>query len=208
MKLFHLTWVLALAGAIAACDSGPPVDGCGPIEFVNSSGRCERLSGMGGTDGTGGGGGAPGGACTNEDDAMVYANLEYEGESGSPAASAIATDCVFGDGAVVGDCTDQAREVVFCANTMSCTSAEIDPLVDCVVTCLNDTVESITGSTLTAECSACYGDSVACSAANCATSGCGSNPSGNQCVQCRCDFDCTPGFDRCSGLPSSGACDG
>jgi hypothetical protein len=128
---------------------------------------------------------------------------------GPAAASQIAADCVFGDGNVDGNCTKPAGVVVGCAITMSCTSEEIDPLVDCVVTCLNDTIARATeGSTLSAECSACYGDSVACSAANCATSGCGSNPSGASCIQCRCDFNCTPGFDVCSGLPPSGACDG
>ncbi|MBW1755433.1 MAG: hypothetical protein JRJ80_04625, partial [Deltaproteobacteria bacterium] len=105
MKLTNLIWVLGMAGMIAACNSGLPVDGCRPGEVVNNDGRCESGGGPGGspgTGGTGGGGGSVGGACTNDEDQAVYAALEYtdadgEDHTGSAAATAIASDCVFGE---------------------------------------------------------------------------------------------------------------
>ena len=58
MKLFDLIWVLGLAGAMAACNSGPPIQGC--TNFDPLTGRCGGF-GTGGTDATGGTGGTGGG---------------------------------------------------------------------------------------------------------------------------------------------------
>jgi hypothetical protein len=216
MKLTNLIWVLGMAGMIAACNSGLPVDGCRPGEVVNKDGRCEPISGTGGTPGTGGTGGtggSVGGACTNEADQAVYEDLTYtnddgESSSGSAAASAIASDCVFGadDTVPPEGCGNLAAIVVVCASSGTCTPKMIQDLIDCVGECAQDTIESITGSRLSDECGACYSESVACSAAKCATSGC-SNPTSTECVECRCVEGCSPGFDVCSGLMPSGVCD-
>jgi len=219
MKLTSLIWVLGLAGVIAACNTGDPIDGCGPGNIVNVDGRCEPISGTGGaggapgTGGTGGTGGSMGGACTNDADQAVYEDLTYTDtdggtNTGSDAASAIASDCVFGgpDTVPPEGCADLAGAVVVCAITMSCTPEQIADLTNCVGACAQDTIESITGSRLSDDCGDCYSESVACSAANCATSGC-SNPSSTPCIECRCVEGCTPGFDTCSGLEATGDCD-
>ena len=65
MKLTNLIGVLALAGATAACNSGPPVTGCAPSQIIDARGRCANpggMGGMGGTVGMGGAGGAGGAA--------------------------------------------------------------------------------------------------------------------------------------------------
>jgi len=228
MKLFNLIWVLALAVAGLACDNWtdqPVVTGCNPGFIINSDGRCERgsIGGSGGSAGTGGSGGSAGsagtggtgvGACTNAEDDAVYADLVFTNDdgdttTGSDAASAIASDCVFGSGLsdpTLRGCADLAGEVVVCAISNTCTPAQVQALSDCVESCMQNAIMEVTGSMLTAECGACYSASVSCSAELCATSGC-SNPTSSDCVQCRCDNDCTPGFDRCSGLAPSGACD-
>jgi hypothetical protein len=154
-----------------------------------------------------------GGACTNPDDAAVYMDLEYLSddqivEKGSDAVSAIASDCVFGsqnsDPKNPG-CGQQAQAVLICAS-QGCPQETVDALTVCVEECTQQLVEEISGSTLSADCMMCYGDSVSCSAANCAAEGC-SNPTSARCVACRCREDCTPGFDRCSGIPATGDCD-
>lgn len=218
MKLSSLIWVLGLASATAACNSGPVVQGCLPGYRVdNNSGLCTRIpsggGGSGGSGGTGGGGtgGAPAGECTNEADDAVYADLTYKDKngvssSGSAAASAIASDCVFGSGVSVPPlpgCSNEALAVLACG--AACPPATLNALTVCVEGCQQDAIDTITGSMLTEGCEACYGASVSCSAANCATF-C-ANPNAPACVECRCVEDCTPGFDRCSGLPASGACD-
>jgi hypothetical protein len=152
-----------------------------------------------------------GGACTNDADQALYEALEYtdadgNDHTGSDAASAIASDCVFGDGDTVGpDCALLATEVVGCAILMACTPAQVAALAVCVGDCAQNTIESITGSRLTDACGACYSESVACSAEKCATV-C-SNPAATPCIECRCVEGCTPEFDVCSGLSPSGACD-
>ncbi len=168
--------------------------------------------GTSGTGGTAGTGGSPGGECTNPDDAMTYSDLTYVNgggteETGSDAASAIASDCVFG--ALNSEprnpgCPQEAQAVLICAST-GCPPATVAALADCVVDCMQDIIDQQTGSILTEGCATCYGASVACSANLCATSGC-ANPTSPGCIQCRCENDCTPGFDRCSGLPPSGDC--
>jgi|GEM_PF-2200894 len=221
MKFSNLIWVLGLASATAACNSGPPIQGCPLGQRVDiNSGLCTRIidntggtGGSAGTGGTGGTGGMRTGECTNENDAAVYADLDYTDKngvdsSGSAAASAIASDCVFGSGVSVPPlpgCSIEATEVLICASG-GCPPATIDALTACVQNCQRDAIEMITGSTLTEGCEACYGASVSCSAELCASSGC-ANPNAPSCIECRCLNDCTPGFDRCSGLPDSGACD-
>jgi hypothetical protein len=212
MKLTNLIWVLAMAGMIAACNSGLPVQGCRPGELVNIDGRCEQSGGMGGTPGTGGTGGSVGGECTNDADQAVYDDLTYTNadgldSTGSAAASAIASDCVFAEGGTVEPaCNLLAGVVVVCALTMSCTEKQVLDLTVCVADCTQNTIESITGSRLSDGCGACYSESVACSAEQCAADGC-SSPNSTRCVTCRCVKGCTPGFDVCSGLPPSGVCD-
>jgi hypothetical protein len=153
-----------------------------------------------------------GGECTNDADQAVYDALEYtdadgEDHTGVAAATAIASDCVFGEGGTVGpDCASLATMVIGCAIVMACEPELVQELTDCVGACTQNTIEDITGSQLSAECGACYSESVACSAENCATSMC-SNPTSTPCVRCRCEEGCTPGFDACSGLEPSGVCD-
>jgi hypothetical protein len=263
MKLTNLIWVLALAVAVSACNSGSLVQGCdlgqgingagqceacapdqivdsvwicancdafegivGPRDCapcadnqcVNARGRCEDGARVGSngecednTGGTGGTGGSVGGACTNDADQAVYDDLEYtdadgDDHTGSGAASAIASDCVFGGpDTLPPDCAGLATAVVGCAIVMACTPAQVTALAECVGDCAQNTIESITGSRLSDGCAACYSSSVACSAAKCATV-C-SNPAATPCVECRCVQGCTPEFDVCSGLPPSGVCD-
>lgn len=166
----------------------------------------------GGTGGTGGGGGMQG-ACTNAEDTQTYGDLTYVtgagvDESGSDAASAIASDCVFG--AVNSEprnpgCGPEAQAVLGCA-AVGCPAATIQALAACVVDCMQDIIDQQAGMMLTGECAECYGTSVSCSAALCATSGC-SNPTSPDCIRCRCENGCTPNFDTCSGLDPSGDCD-
>jgi hypothetical protein len=160
-----------------------------------------------------GAGGSETDQCTNDADQAVYDDLTYtnddgESSSGSDAASAIASDCVFGadDTVPPEGCGDLAAIVVDCASAGTCTPKMIQDLTDCVGECTQDTIESITGSRLSDGCGACYSESVACNAAKCTTSGC-SNPTSTECVECRCVQGCTPGFDVCSGLLPTGACD-
>jgi hypothetical protein len=213
MKLSKPTWVLdlaclaGLAGMIAACNTGAPIEGCEPGEIVNLDGRCESSGGAGGTDGS------ETDQCINDADQAVYEKLTYtntdgESSSGSAAASAIASDCVFGgpDTVPPEGCGELAAIVVVCAASGTCTPKMVQDLTECVGQCAQDTIEDITGSRLSDGCGACYSESVACSAAKCATSGC-SNPTSTECVECRCVEGCTPGFDTCSGLPASGVCD-
>jgi hypothetical protein len=215
MKLFHLIWVLGLAGMISACNSGEAIQGCSELgqEYDEGTGSCATpgTGGGNGTGGTGGGGGGDG-ACTNDADTAVYDALEYSPNAettltGPEAASQIASDCVFGNQNATPSnpgCGAEAQAVLICGGS-GCPTETINALTQCVVDCQQGLIETITGSTLSSECNACYGESVTCSAVNCATAGC-TVPTSPGCVACRCQNDCTPGFDRCSGLPSSGDC--
>lgn len=189
--------------------------------------RCDE-SGGGGTGGTGGSGGTSGaggggvggdggsagepGGCVRDEDTATYDDLTYRNGagvevSGTQAASDIANDCVFGaidSQPTNSGCPQEAQAVLICAST-GCPPPTVEALATCVVDCTQDIIEQQTGSMLTEGCAACYGDSVACSAALCATSGC-SNPTSPSCIRCRCENGCTPGFDRCSELPPSGDC--
>jgi hypothetical protein len=217
MKLLHLTWVLGLAGALTACNSGDALQGCD--DYNEATGTCGGGTGgtgggTGGTGGTGNVGGAVTGACTNAEDTAVYDALEYTPNqaaptnvlTGSEAASQMASDCVFGNPnsipAISPGCGPEAGAVLTCR--ADCED-EVQALTVCVVDCQQSFIQEVTGEMLSSGCADCYGESVSCSAANCASSGC-SVPDSDPCVQCRCEMDCTPGFDRCSGLPPSGDC--
>jgi hypothetical protein len=197
MKPINLIWVLALAGVAMACNSGPPVTNVKPPPTGGSGGT-------GGSAGTGGIGGGDG-ACTNEDDVAVYANLTYTDDDGNTftgveASAAIGSDCIFGtdnSDPLLEGCGDEAFAVVSCFP--NCEPPVTQALADCVAQCTQDA----TG--LSDECMACTGDTVACGAAFC-TSQCVSDTNAPICIECRCDNGCTPEFDVCSGLPSSGDC--
>ena len=197
MKLSNLIWVLAVAGAVVACNSGPPISN--EPDYGNGNG------GSSGTGGTAGTGGLGEGACTDEANQAVYAGLTYTDEdgatfTGTAASAAIGSDCIFGTDTsdpVLAGCGDEAFAVVSCFP--NCDDAITQALADCVAQCTQDA----TG--LSEECMACTGDTVACGAAFC-TSQCVANTNAPPCIQCRCDNDCTPAFDRCSGLPSGGDC--
>jgi hypothetical protein len=195
MKPINLIWVLALAGVAMACNSGPPI----------TNEQTPPPPGTGGTGGGGTGGITGDGACTNEDDVAVYADLTYTDEDGNifmgtDASSAIGSDCIFGTDTsdpVLPGCGDEAFAVVSCFP--NCDDAITQTLADCVAQCTQDA----TG--LSDECMACTGATVACGAAFC-TSQCVTDTNAAICIDCRCESGCTPDFDVCSGLPSSGDC--
>ena len=84
MKLTNLFWVLAVAGSVAACNSGPPIQGC---IIDPATGVCMTTGG--GTGGGNGGGGSGGGdtcipgdaeftnACTCSSTGEVDINCDY-----------------------------------------------------------------------------------------------------------------------------------
>lgn len=219
MKLKNTIWVLGLAFGVVACaewTDQPPIQGCD--EFNELIGECGGGStggtggGTGGTGGTGNTGGGDTGECTNDADTAVFDALTYSPNSettltGPEAASQIASDCVFGnqqsDPRNPG-CGQEAQGVLICGGA-NCPDETIAALTECVVACQEGLIIEVTGEALTVGCGACYGESVTCSAVKCATAGC-TVPDSPGCVACRCENDCTPGFDRCSGLPSQGTC--
>ena len=94
----------------------------------------------GGAGGAGGAGGGVGtGACINPEDAMTYANLTYTTGAGievagTDAASAIASDCVFGAVNSVPrnpGCGMQAQAVLICAAS-GCPAETVAALTMCV----------------------------------------------------------------------------
>jgi len=204
MKLTNLIWALALAGAVMGCNSGSPI--------TNEPDIPGGTGGSGGTVGTGGSGGGGEGACTNAEDAAVYAELTFidsDGveSSGSEAASAIGSECIFGSQAsvpAVTGCSQEAGDVIRCFAS-GCPQETIDALAACVALCTQDTTAAIAPPGLSTECMACTGDTVACGAAFC-TNLCVASTTSPECVGCRCDNNCTPACGTCSGLPSSGDC--
>jgi hypothetical protein len=206
MKLLQLISVLALAGAVSiGCNSGPPITGEPVVIPPPGSG------GSGGGNGGGGAGGGGEGACINEDDGAVYAELEFtngngEMTTGTDAASAIGSECVRGSTEStppVTGCGTETLNVVACFP--SCPPATVDALATCVEGCIQDTISTITGSTLTEDCITCYGATVACGAAFC-TDLCVVDTTSPECIGCRCTMGgtngCTPDFVDCSGIPS------
>jgi hypothetical protein len=198
MKLTNLIWVLALAGAAVACNSGPPITNEKPID-----------PGTGGTNGTGGISGE--GACTTEENLAVYEDLVYKDcdgvtQTGTDASSAIGSDCIFGcarSEPPVEGCGSEAGDVVRCFP--NCPAETIQIAADCVANCTQTTTAEIAPPGLSDECVACTGDTVACGAAFCTTV-CLSDTNAAPCIECRCDNGCIPEFDVCSGLPSDNQC--
>jgi len=197
MKLTNLIWVLALAGTVAACNSGPPVTG--EVEPP------PPVGGNGGSCDPGGGDGA----CTNAEDEAVYADLTYTDDAdatftGTEAASAIGSDCIFGTSQsdpLLAGCGAEATDVIACfPSADGCPDATIQALADCVAMCTQDA----TG--LSDECVGCTGDTVACGAAFCTTA-CVADTNAPGCIACRCRNNCIQDFDSCSGLPSSCECE-
>jgi len=202
MKLTNLIWVLALAGAVAGCNSGPPITG-------------ERKTPGDGPGNGAGGSGPTEGACINEDDAAVYDCLEFtngkgEESSGTDASSAIGSDCVRGSTSSIPPiegCGPETLDVVACFP--NCDDATVDALSTCVRDCTQDTTAEITAQTcpddppggLSDECVECTGATVACGAAFC-TQQCVADTTAAICIDCRCDSGCTPDFVVCSGIPS------
>ena len=196
MKLTNLIWVLALAGAAAACNSGPPITGERPsLPTGGNGGSCDP----GGGDG----------ACTNAEDAAIYEDLTYTDDAGetftgADAASAIGSDCIFGttkSDPLLEGCGTEAQGVLACfAAADGCPDEIIQALADCVAQCTQDA----TG--LSEECMGCTGDTVACGAAFC-TSECVADTNAQMCIDCRCINGCIPEFDTCSGLPSDCECE-
>jgi hypothetical protein len=194
MKLTNLIWVLALAGSVAACNSGPPVEG-----IVRPPPA---------TGGSNGGGGGPGeGACINDDDGAVYDCLEFtnskgEESSGTDASSAIGSDCVRGSTSSIPPiegCGGQTLDVVACFP--NCPQETVDALSTCVRDCTQDTTADLCPPGLSDECVECTGATVACGAAFC-TKQCVADTTAQICIDCRCQSNCTPQFVICSGIPS------
>ena len=197
MKLTNLIWVLALAGAVAACNSGPPITG------ERAGTTPPPTGGGGGTCDPGGGDGA----CTNAADEAVYADLTYTDDAGAmftgpDAASAIGSDCIFGtkqSDPLLEGCGEESGEVIACFAT-GCPDEVVQAAADCVAQCTQDA----TG--LSDECVTCTGDTVACGAAFC-TGACVADTDAPGCIECRCANNCIQDFDSCSGLPSDCECE-
>jgi hypothetical protein len=203
MKLRNIIWVLALAGAVIGCNSGPPITNAG-----GSGGG----SGSGGTAGSGGTGGIGGeGACTDEANQAVYDDLVYinaDGDefTGADAASEMGSDCIFGSASSVpslAGCGGPAGAVIACFP--NCEDSVIQEAADCVAMCVQDGTAEASPPGLSDECVACTGDTVACGAAFC-TNFCVSDTNSPECIGCRCDNNCIQDFDSCSGLPGGGEC--
>ena len=201
MKLTNLIWVLALAGAVAACNSGPPITNEKPPPAT------------GGSNGTGGTGGTivGDGACTTEENLAVYADLVYKDcdgvtHTGDDASSAIGSDCIFGCAVSeppLEGCGIEAGLVLGCFP--NCPQDTIDAAATCVAQCTQDATAEAAPPGLSDECVDCTGDTVACGAAFCTTV-CINDTNAPECIGCRCDNNCIQDFDSCSGLPSDNEC--
>lgn len=192
-------WVFVLGLSVAACS------GSG-----DGSGGTGGLGGAGGTGGLGGTGGTDLAPC--ESNLAVYDALEYTDGGGNrwstfAAALAISHECVLGASASIPmnpGCDAEALSVWTCSR--DCPLETVQALSDCIVGCTQEVVEEATGMTLTEECADCYGRGASCSIASCAIAGCFEDSYSPACIRCRCEEDCTPGFEQCSGLPPSGDC--
>ena len=106
--------------------------------------------------------------------------------------------------ALLPGCGDEARSVVACFP--NCEDATIQALAACDAQCVQDGTAEASPPGLSDECVGCTGATVACGAAFC-TAQCVRDTNAQECIDCRCDNGCTPAFDVCTGLPSSGDCD-
>ena len=202
MKLSNLIWVLALAGAAAACNSGPPVTNVTPPD----------------TGGGGAGGAGIVDACINEEDTAVYDELVYIDcagvtHEGDEASSAIGSDCIQGtanpDVCPAGSeptlegCGALTGMVLGCFPL--CPEELIQEAADCVADCVQTATAEAAPPGLSDDCVACTGDTVACGAAFCTTV-CIADSNAPACIDCRCENNCIQSFDTCSGLPPGGEC--
>ncbi len=195
MKPTNLIWVLALAGSVAACNSGSPLTNV--RETVSEVESCDLTPGAG--------------ACVTAENIAVYKALEYTNDDGefstcNRATSAIGSDCVLGAARAeppIAGCPGEAGIVLSCFP--NCQEDVIAAAAACVALCTQDATEEITGTPLSDECVACTGDTVACGAAFC-TDVCINDSNAPACIDCRCDNNCIPSFDTCSGLPSNNEC--
>jgi hypothetical protein len=202
MKLTNLIWVLALAGAAAACNSGPPVTN---VTLPD-------------TGGGGAGGGGTVDACINEEDEAVYEELVYKDcagvtYTGDDASSAIGGDCIQGTANPVTCPAGSEPSLVGCGALTgmvlgcfpNCPADLIQEAADCVADCVQTATAEAAPPGLSDDCVACTGDTVACGAAFCTTV-CISDPDAPVCIDCRCENNCIQSFDTCSGLPSDNEC--
>jgi hypothetical protein len=202
MKLTNLIWVLALAGAAAACNSGPPVTNVTPPD----------------TGGGGAGGAGTVDACINEEDEAVYEELVYKDcagvtYTGDDASSAIGGDCIQGTANPVTCPAGSEPSLVGCGALTgmvlgcfpNCPADLIQEAADCVADCVQTATAEAAPPGLSDDCVACTGDTVACGAAFCTTV-CISDPDAPVCIDCRCENNCIQSFDTCSGLPSDNEC--
>lgn len=213
MKLTNLIWVLALAGSVAACNSGSPYTKERP-PAVNPP------PGSGGSNGDGGAGGmivegcgltVGTDPCVTEENIAVYEDLVYTNDDGEfstcdEAASAIGSDCILGSSRSeppVRGCGAESGVVLGCFP--NCPPDVVQAASECVTLCVLSTIEQITGSALSESCGACYGETVACGAAFC-TNVCVNDSNAPACIDCRCLNNCIQSFDECSGLPSDNEC--
>lgn len=212
MKLTNLIWVLALAGSVAACNSGSPITNeRPPVVTPPGSGGSNGDGGTGGTTVEGCGLTAGSGACVTEGNIAVYENLVYTNGDGEfstcdDAQGAIGSDCILGSATSVPPirgCGAEAGVVLGCFP--NCPADVIEAAAECVAVCTNSAIEEITGTSLSDECVACTGATVACGAAFC-TNVCINDSNAPACIDCRCANNCIQSFDECSGLPSDNEC--
>jgi hypothetical protein len=184
-------------------------DVCDPV-----TGTCSNPPTVDGTPCAGGTmlclGGNCGGACTTPGNAVAYSGLMYLSDdgtmsTGTEAAEAISTDCLLGSGnsvpPVVG-CSNEVAAVLQCVLAPGCTQEVIEALEVCIVLCLQDTIDTLTGFNLTEGCAGCYGPNAACNISPCAVGGCVPHPGSEMCIECRCANECPQAFADCSGIPS------
>jgi hypothetical protein len=201
MKLTNLIWVLALAGTLAACNSGPPITNVKPIAPPPTGGSSGESCGL--TEGSG--------ECVTAENIAVYEDLVYKDCDGvvhscDDASSAIGSDCIFGcptSEPPLAGCGDESAAVLGC--TPNCPPETIQAAGDCVADCTQTATAEIAPPGLSDECVACTGETVACGAAFC-TNVCVSDTNDPACIACRCENNCIQDFDTCSGLPPDGDC--
>jgi len=189
------------------CDDGNECteDACNPADRT-----CDHTPVEDGTAcGNGGGTCLAGlcGLCVNAQDAAVYECLEFtdsdgQEHTGTDAAAAIANECGWGSESSIPPitgCSDEMAQVIACFP--SCPEATVQALAGCVTDCTQDTTADLCPPGLSDGCAACTGASEACAAAFC-TVACVADPAAEWCIDCRCENNCTPMFEACSGIPS------